>query len=233
MDNRPYCKVAIDGPAGAGKSTIAKLVAGQLDFIYMDTGAMYRALALKSLRLGLNLKNTRGVATMLEHTDLAFLADKDGRQKMFMDDEDISDFIRTPEVTRRASDISALESVRLHMVAMQREMAQGKNIILDGRDIGSYVLPDAEVKIFLTASIEERARRRYKEMLERGGDKISVTYEQVKKDIEERDYNDSHRKLAPLVKAPDAVEVDTTGLEIAEVVEIVSGLIKDKCFADS
>lgn len=219
--------IAIDGPAGAGKSTIAKRIAEKKDLIYIDTGAMYRACALKAIRLGLSCSDPENVGKMMKNTRIEFSAGKDGERKIILDGEDVSGLIRSPEVSKGASDISALVPVRLSMAELQREMAKGLNVILDGRDIGTYVLPDAELKIYLTASADERARRRFAEMTGRGG--TPVTLEDVRKDIEYRDRNDSRRELAPLRKADDAVEIDTTGSSIDQVVEKIISLMVERC----
>ncbi len=218
--------IAIDGPAGAGKSTIARRVAARLDMIYLDTGAMYRACALKAIRLGIPCTDARRVAAMLRDTDVA-VDFGGGRQNILLDGEDVTALIRTPEVSRGSSDISALEPVRLRMVDIQRGIAAGRDVILDGRDIGTFVLPDATVKIYLTASAEERARRRCAEMAEKG--MAGISFEEVLKDIEYRDYNDSHRSLAPLKKAEDAVEIDTTHMTIEQSAEQVIAAIGAKC----
>ena len=219
--------IAVDGPAGAGKSTISKKIAEKNNLIYIDTGAMYRACALKALRSGISCSDPDSVEKMIKDTQISFIGHKAAERKIYLDGEDVSGLIRSPEVSRGASDISALASVRISMVDLQRAMAEGNDVILDGRDIGTYVLPDADLKIYLTASVEERARRRLDEMQSKGD--FSATMEEVRKDIEYRDYNDSHRELAPLRKADDAVEIDTTGLSIEQVVESVSALMAKRC----
>lgn len=219
--------IAIDGPAGAGKSTIARTIAAEKNILYLDTGAMYRALALKAIRLGISCKDAESVRTMLEDTDVEVAFDRDGVQQIFLDRENVSGWIRTPEISTGASDISAIPAVRLKMVGLQRKIAQNSDVIMDGRDIGTYVLPDAAVKIFLTASVEERAKRRLLEFRQKGNQ--SVTFEAVKKEIESRDYNDSHRELAPLKKAEDAIEIDTTSKSISEVIGEILSIIEKKC----
>lgn len=214
--------IAIDGPAGAGKSTIAKKLAAQLSILYLDTGAMYRAVGLKSISCGISAKDEKAVDDMLADTTVDVVLEN-GEQKIYLDGVDVSGSIRTPDVSTAASDISAVPSVRYKMVELQREIASKRDTILDGRDIGTFVLPNAEHKIFLTASVSERAERRYKELVERG---VNCDFDTIKKDIESRDYNDSHRALAPLKKADDAVEIDTTSLTIDEVVEKILNVIK-------
>lgn len=207
--------IAIDGPAGAGKSTIAKKVSAKLGYIYLDTGAMYRAVALKALQSGIDTKNQQGLADIMEKLDIA-IAHENNLQKIFLDGVDVSEAIRTAEVSAGASNVAAFPEVRLKMVELQRKIASGADVVMDGRDIGSYVLPDADLKIFLTASVEERAGRRFNELLCKGQ---QVTYEAVRQEMVQRDKNDSTRALAPLVKVPDAIEIDSTALEIDEVVE--------------
>lgn len=213
--------IAIDGPAGAGKSTIAKKLAAQLSILYLDTGAMYRAVGLKSIACGISAKDEKAVDGMLADTTID-VALENGEQKIYLDGVDVSGSIRTPEVSTAASDISAVPSVRYKMVELQREIASRRDTILDGRDIGTFVLPNAEYKIFLTASVSERAERRYKELIARG---VECDLDTIQKDIEVRDYNDSHRALAPLKKADDAVEIDTTSLTIDEVVAKILSII--------
>lgn len=207
--------IAIDGPAGAGKSTIAKKVSAKLGYIYLDTGAMYRAVALKALQSGIDTKNQQGLADIMQKLDIA-IAHENNLQKIFLDGADVSEAIRTAEVSAGASNVAAFPEVRLKMVELQRKIASGADVVMDGRDIGSYVLPKADLKIFLTASVEERAERRFNELLRKGQ---QVTYEAVRQDMVQRDKNDSTRALAPLVKVPDAIEIDSTALEIDEVVE--------------
>ncbi|MDD2393701.1 MAG: (d)CMP kinase [Eubacteriales bacterium] len=224
----PY-SIAVDGPAGAGKSTIARKIAELKALVYIDTGAMYRACALKAIRLGISCSDAVSVEKMMEDINIDFKGSDTNSidRNIFLDGEDVSSLIRTPDVSKGASDISALSSVRIRMVELQRKMAEGYNVILDGRDIGTFVLPNADLKIFLTASADERARRRLDEMRAKG-DMIS-DFEDVKRDIEYRDHNDSNRSLAPLRKAEDAVEIDTTRMSIEQVVEAVCKLIVIKC----
>ncbi len=217
--------IALDGPAGAGKSTIARQIAKKLGILYLDTGAMYRAVGLKALRLGLSMRSEPEIATMLDATglDIRF---QENEQHVWLDGEDVSQAIRTPEVSLAASDISALPVVRRRLVEMQREIAAKQPLILDGRDIGTYVLPDAPYKFFLTASVFERARRRLLDLQVRGDNSTSL--EQVQKDIEYRDQQDSNRSLAPLKQAEDAVLVDTTEMSVEEVVETLLWHIKQE-----
>lgn len=216
--------VAIDGPAGAGKSTVAKLLAARLGIVYLDTGAMYRAVGYKAIRLGVSVRDEAAVEKMLETTEIDVRLDGDA-QRVFLDGEDVSGFIRTPEISKAASDISALPPVRHAMVELQRAIAAKQSTVLDGRDIGSFVLPNAEYKFFLTASAEERAKRRYAELVAKGE---NCSLEAIKADIEARDYNDSHRVLAPLKKADGAIEVDTTSMTVAEVVDALAAKIANE-----
>ena len=216
--------IAIDGPAGAGKSTIAKLIAKQLGLVYIDTGAMYRAVGLKAKRNNIACSEQEKIEEMLKNTEVE-LKNENGATAVYLDGENVSTEIRLPEISRMASDISAVPVVRYAMVEMQRSMANKTDTILDGRDIGTFVLPNADVKIFLTASVEERAERRYKELIARGE---NVKREDVRSDIEKRDYNDSHRALAPLKKADNATEVDTTGMTIDQVCEKIISLVRNK-----
>jgi len=221
-----HISVAIDGPAGAGKSTIAKNIAKKKNFIYLDTGAMYRACALKAIRNNIDCNDSDLVTKMLDSTDIN-IKFENGLQQVYVDGDNVTPLIRTPEVSKGASDISAIHSVRLKMVEIQRSIAKDKNVILDGRDIGTFVLPEAEIKIFLTASIEERAKRRYLELIDKGMEDVS--FEEVINDIKYRDLNDSSRDFAPLKKAEDAIEIDTTSKSIEEVEEDIIAIIKEKC----
>lgn len=204
-------RIAVDGPSGAGKSTIAKAVAKRLGIDYIDTGAMYRAIGYKMSAEGIDAGDTERLESMLKDTDIDFV-----RGDIILDGRVVSDVIRTPEMSRAASVCSALPAVRAKLVEIQRGMGAKKSVIMDGRDIGSNVLKDAEYKFFLTASPEERAQRRYEELVGKGED---VTFEQVLADIKERDHRDTTRKLNPLIKTEDAVEIDSTGLSIDEVTE--------------
>lgn len=204
--------IAIDGPSGAGKSTLARRLAAELGYVYVDTGAMYRSIGLYALRAGADCGNEAAVAALLPQISLS-LEYQDGAQHILLNGEDVSDAIRTPEVSMAASAVSAHPPVRAFLLETQRGLARRQNVLMDGRDIGTVILPDAQVKIFLTASPEERARRRFEELKARGE---AVTYEQVLEDVVQRDYNDTHRAAAPLKAAPDAVTVDTTGLTFDE-----------------
>lgn len=207
--------IAIDGPAGAGKSTIAKQVSADLGFIYLDTGAMYRAVALKAINEGINTKSQKDLENMISNIDIT-ISHENNIQKIFLDGVDVSEAIRTPEVSAGASNVATIKEVRLKLVDLQRKIAADKDVVMDGRDIGTYVLPNADLKIFLTASVDERAKRRFEELLQKGQ---KVNFEEVKSDMIIRDKNDSSRAFAPLVKAPDAIEVDSTSMTIDEVVE--------------
>lgn len=216
--------IAIDGPAGAGKSTIARAAAKTLGYIYVDTGALYRAVGVYSLRKGLDTKNPETVAATLSHIQVE-LKFQDGVQHVFLNGEDVSEEIRTPKASMAASDVSAVPAVRQFLFDLQRDIAAKNNCIMDGRDIGTVVLPNAEVKIFLTASPEARAMRRFRELQEKGA---PDTYEAVLADLAERDYNDSHRAVAPLKPAEDSVLVDTSALTLSESVEKIIEVIKEK-----
>lgn len=217
--------IAIDGPAGAGKSTIAKMAAKELSFIYVDTGALYRAIGLCAKQNDIGSKDVDKILEMLKtiKVELAFNDNKE--QIVLLNGEDVSSLIRTPEISMYASDVSAIPEVRAFLLDLQRNMAKTNNIIMDGRDIGTVVLPDAKVKIFLTASSEVRAKRRYDELIEKGMD---VKYEDVLSDVITRDYNDSHRETAPLKPAEDSVLVDTSGLDLEQSVEKLISIMKER-----
>jgi cytidylate kinase len=217
--------VAIDGPSGAGKSSISKTVAKELGYIYIDTGAMYRTLAYKALKLGIDINSdTDAVEHMLSDTTVDIRHCDDG-QHMFADGEDVTAYIRTPEVSMGASDIAKIPSVRKWLLDLQRSFARSNNCIMDGRDIGTVVLPDAKVKIFLTASPEARAERRLAELREKGSD---ISFEQVLEDMKKRDENDASRSCAPLKQADDAVLVDTSELDFEQSVAAVKDVIRQK-----
>ncbi|MBQ1477423.1 MAG: (d)CMP kinase [Erysipelotrichaceae bacterium] len=211
--------IAFDGPSAAGKSTIADLVAEKLGYTHLDTGAMYRAVAYEALQKGIALDDEENVVRMIEGMDLEMKADG----SVVLNKEDISEKIRTNEISLAASDVSKLEKVRAALVAMQQKISRGGGYILDGRDIGTVVLKDAEVKIYLTASVESRALRRHKQNLEKG---IESDLESIRRDIEKRDYQDTHREHSPLKKAEDAVEIDSSDLSIEEVVDAVMALVE-------
>lgn len=216
--------IAIDGPAGAGKSTIARRAAREMGFIYVDTGAMYRAIGLYMLNHGVNPAEAEFVIPLLKNVEVT-IGFRNGEQRVMLCGSDVSDDIRTPEVSMAASDVSAIPEVRTFLLSLQRNLAKGSNVVMDGRDIGTVVLPDAEIKIFLTASPEERAKRRYEELLEKGQ---KANYEDVLSDLITRDYNDSHRAVAPLVPAENAVIVDTTGNTLEQSVRHLTHIIKSK-----
>lgn len=216
--------IALDGPAGAGKSSIAKRAAKALDFIYVDTGALYRTIGLAATRKGVEPKPSVEVEKLLSEITVDLTFNDKGEQIVLLDGEDVSGLIRTPEASMTASKISAVPSVRAYLLDLQRNMAKSHNVIMDGRDIGTVVLPDAKVKIFLTASPEARAQRRYKELCEKGMD---VKYEDILNDVITRDYNDSHRETAPLKPAEGCVMVDTTELDFEQSVEIIISVIKE------
>ncbi len=214
--------IAIDGPSGAGKSSISKQVAQKNGYIYIDTGAMYRTLAYKALSLEIDIANDADkIAKMLDDTVVTIKHCDDG-QHMFLDGKDVTCFIRTPEVSMGASNIAKIPFVRSWLLELQRNFAKENNCIMDGRDIGTVVLPNADVKIFLTASVEARAKRRYAELREKG---TSVTFEEVIADMQKRDENDSSRACAPLAKAEDAVVVDTSELDFDESVKAIERVI--------
>ncbi len=215
--------VALDGPSGAGKSTIAKRAAEAFDFTYIDTGAMFRSLAYKALSEQTDIKSDReSVVAMLGRTELDIRRSEKG-QLMFLDGKDITDLIRTPEVSKAASDIAVIPEVRTWLLKVERELASKYDCIMDGRDIGTSVLPNADVKIFLTASIEERAKRRHKELLEKG---IEKEFSEVMNDMKYRDLQDSQREVSPLKMADDAVLADTSELSFEESVNLVCDLIR-------
>lgn len=206
--------IAIDGPASAGKSTVAKILAAKLGYVYVDTGAMYRAVTWAAQQAGIAASDEAALVQLMDEHRIHFAQEEDG-QHTFWDDQDITLAIRQPEVTNEVSEVSAHSKVRERLVKQQQDYGVEGGIVMDGRDIGTTVLPNAEVKIFLVASVEERAERRYKENLEKG---IPTDFETLKKEIADRDHYDSTREVSPLVQAEDAVRVDTTGLGIDEVV---------------
>lgn len=222
MSEHSGCTVAIDGPAGAGKSTIARGVAARTGYTYIDTGAMYRAVAWRALQAGLRVgEDDAAIGALAGRLRFEFRA-VNGRTHLFVDGEDVESAIRTPEVGNLSSPVSAIPAVREHLVAAQREMARTRPVVMEGRDIGTVVFPDALLKIFLTASAEERARRRFEELRARGED---VSFEQVLADQRARDERDSSRAIAPLRRAEDAVEVNTDGIGIEEVIDRVMELL--------
>lgn len=210
--------IAIDGPSGAGKSTVAKLVSKNLNFEYIDTGAMYRALAYKAYKNNIEITEEK-IDKMLENTQIDYM-----NNSIFLDSENVESYIRNENISKLASDISKLKIVRKKMVELQRLIAKGKNVIMDGRDIGTSVFPDADYKFFVTASVEERAKRRYEELLQKG---IQVIYDHVLLDIKARDENDSTRKISPLKMADDAILIDTTDMDINKVVNEIIEFISE------
>ncbi len=219
-----YISVAIDGPSGAGKSTVARAAAARLGYVYVDTGAMYRAIGLAVCRRGISGEDAAGIAAALPEIEIR-LAYQDGAQRVMLNDEDVSDAIRTPEIAHYASKVSAVPEVRQFLLDVQRDMAKKGNILMDGRDIGTVILPDAPVKIFLTASAETRAERRYLELAEKGQ---QVTRESVLHDIVERDRQDMTRAVAPLRQAEDAVLLDTSEMTLEESIDAVLQIIRKK-----
>ena len=216
--------IAIDGPAGAGKSTIAKTASKELGFIYVDTGALYRTVGLNAVRKGADLQSDDSIIATLTDDVKVELRFIEGEQRMFLSGEDVSDKIRTPEASMAASRVSAVPKVREYLFDLQKKLARENNCVMDGRDIGTVVLPDADVKIFLTASPEARAERRFKELTEKGMD---VKYEDVLADMIKRDYDDSHRAIAPLKQADDAILCDTSNIGLEESIALIIKTIKD------
>lgn len=218
--------IAIDGPASSGKSTVAKILANSFNFVYVDTGAMYRAITFLAIKHQVAFSDEEALAELTKRYPINFQQSVHG-QLVFADGEDITQAIRQPDVTAAVSEVSAHRKVREELVEAQRQLAQLGGIVMDGRDIGTTVLPQAEVKIFLVASVEERAQRRYKENQEKG---IEMDYEMIKEAIAKRDYLDSHREVSPLVQAADAELVDTTGMTIEQVVTKIKEVIQSKGF---
>lgn len=216
--------IAIDGPAGAGKSTLARHIAKELGYIYVDTGALYRAVALFILQRGMDVYDGKAVASVLPMMDVE-LKYVGGEQRVYLCGENVTSVIRTPEVSMGASAVSSIAKVREYLFNLQQEIAQSNNVVMDGRDIGTVVLPEADVKIFLTASAQERARRRYNELVEKGQ---QVEYEAVLRDVMERDQADMTRPIAPLRPAWDAVKIDTTGLDFRQSAELLLKTINER-----
>lgn len=219
-----YISVAIDGPSGAGKSTVARAAAARMGYVYVDTGAMYRAIGLAVRRRGIAGEDTAGIVATLPEVDIS-LVYQDGVQHVLLNGEDVSEAIRTPEIAQYASKVSAVPEVRRFLLDVQRDMAKNSNILMDGRDIGTVILPDAPVKIFLTASAETRAERRYRELKEKGQ---QVTLEGVLADIQARDRQDTMRAVAPLRQADDAVLLDTSALDLEQSIAAVLRIIREK-----
>lgn len=214
--------IAIDGPSGAGKSTVAKIIANKLDILYLDTGAMYRAIGLKVFNLGKNPNDYETVTSILNETKVDVLYEN-GSQHTYLDGVDVSKEIRMHEISKYASDVSKHKSVRFAMADFQREIAKKQSTVIDGRDIGSFVLPDCKNKFFLTASAETRAKRRFDELVEKGD---IVDYENILNDVKQRDFNDMNREIAPLVKTSDAIEINSDGMTANEVAEKIISLLK-------
>ena len=222
---KKHFAIAIDGPSGAGKSSLARKLAQEFSFIYVDTGAIYRTLALAAIRENIDRKNEAALMELLPRLDIHMGYNESGEQRMYLNGEDVSELIRTPEVSVGASDVSAHGKVREYLLEMQRKLAGENDVIMDGRDIGTVVLPDAGLKIFLTASSEARAERRLKELLAKG---MNVTFEEVLKDIAYRDAQDTARAAAPLKKAEDAVLVDTSDIDFQESFELLKSIVSEK-----
>lgn len=216
--------IAIDGPASSGKSTVAKILAKDYGFIYTDTGAMYRSVTYLAIKHGVAFDDEAGLVALIEKYPITFSQTSAG-QSVFCDHEDVTEAVRSTEVTNNVSEVSAHGKVREELVRQQQKIAADGGVVMDGRDIGTAVLPDARVKIFLVASVEERAERRYKENLEKG---IPTDLQVLKEEIQQRDYLDSHREVSPLKQADDAVRIDTTGMSIADVVQAIKTVVDGK-----
>ncbi|MDE6880824.1 MAG: (d)CMP kinase [Oscillospiraceae bacterium] len=217
--------IAIDGPSGAGKSTLARGLAKELNFVYVDTGAIYRTVGYRAWQLGISPTDQEPVAALLPQLDISISYSADGMQLMYLNGENVTEAIRLPEVSMYTSHLAVMPEVRTFLMDMQRDMAGKNSVVMDGRDIGTVVLPDADVKIFLTASAEERAKRRFRELKQRG---TPLDYGVLLVEIEERDYIDSHRATAPLKAAEGAVTLDTTGLTFEESLERLLAIVKEK-----
>lgn len=222
MENR---SIAIDGPSGAGKSTLARLTAKKYGLIYVDTGALYRCVGLHAMHNNVASKDEAGIVRLLPDIHIEMRYDEEGLQRMFLNGKDVTSEIRIPEASIYASDVSAMVPVRAFLLSMQKEMAEKYDVIMDGRDIGTVVLPNAGLKIFLTAQPEIRAQRRLKELLEKN---VGTSYEDVLRDIQYRDKNDSERSAAPLKAAPDAVFLDTTDKDLEECLNMICNLAEDR-----
>ncbi|EAX46544.1 cytidylate kinase [Thermosinus carboxydivorans Nor1] len=216
--------IAIDGPAGAGKSTVAQIVAERLEYTYIDTGAMYRAVTLFVLRKNISVCDVEAVSRLARESEITLAYEK-GKTRVYLNGEDVSEAIRMPEVSRMVSHVALIPAVRQAMLKLQRQMAARGGVVMDGRDIGTQVLPNADIKVFLTASIEERAKRRWQELTSKG---IAIDLEELKEEIACRDRMDCERETAPLIKAPDAVLIDTTGLSIEGVVQEILKLCEER-----
>lgn len=218
--------IALDGPASSGKSTTAKLLGEKIGFLYIDTGAMYRAMTVKAKRNNINYTDDSGIISLLDSTEITQQIDPEtGLTKTFLNNDDVSEEIRTPEISKGVSSVCAIPAVRRKLVELQRKMGQGQNVILDGRDIGTVVFPDADYKFYFDADLDIRAQRRYKEMKEKG---IEITFEEIRNDIARRDKQDSEREDSPLKPAADAIHIDTSKLSIEEQIEEIYKVIKAK-----
>lgn len=222
---KDFYSIAIDGPSGAGKSTMARKLAADFGFIYVDTGAIYRTVGLAAYRAGIDRHDEPAVKALLPKLSIEMRYNEAGEQRMFLDGEDVSETIRMPEISICASDVSSLPAVRSFLLEMQRKLAREHNVVMDGRDIGTVVLPDADLKIFLTASAEQRAKRRMLELEAKG---VDASFDEVLKDIEYRDDQDTKRAAAPLRAAEDAVRVDTSSLNFEESAAVLAGLVIDR-----
>jgi len=219
-----YISIAIDGPAGAGKSTIARILAGEMGYVYVDTGAIYRAIGYYVAQCGVEVQNEDMVSAIVPLADVELQYIK-GIQHVYVNGDDVTSKIRTPRISEYASIVSSYASVRAHLLDLQRNMAKNNNVIMDGRDIGTTVLPDAQIKIFLQADVRDRAQRRYDELCLKG---VKVTYSDILNDMRDRDYRDSHREISPLAKAEDAIVVDTTGNTLEKSIEVMKNLVMEK-----
>lgn len=217
--------IALDGPSGAGKSTLAKAISARFGFVYVDTGAIYRTLGLAAIRAGISSKDADGIIAMLPEVSIEIGYDENGTQSMFLGGENVSGFIRTPECSIYASDVSAIPAVRAYLLEMQRATARKNNVIMDGRDIGTVVLPDAGLKVFVTADVEERARRRCLELEQKG---MPTPFDEVLRDMHYRDEQDSNRATAPLRQADDAILLDTTNLNFEQSVDALAALVRER-----
>lgn len=220
-----FVSVAIDGPAGAGKSTMAKRVAKELGYLYVDTGAIYRTVGYHMWLMGIGPKDADGIRRCLDDVNLEIRHEDDGVQHMILNGKDVTGEIRTPEMSKYASGVSAQKCVRDFLLEMQRKFARKHNVVMDGRDIGTVVLPNAQVKIFLTASAEERARRRFEELSQKGE---KVSFDKVLQDMKQRDKQDTERAIAPLRAAPDAVKLDTSGNTIEQSIDEILSIVRRK-----
>ncbi len=220
-----FRSIAIDGPSGAGKSTLAKVLAGELNYLYVDTGAIYRTVGLAVFRRGIAPADEAAVEEILPLLEIQMAYGEDGLQHMYLDGEDVTTAIRQHEISDYASKVSAIPAVRAFLLEMQRKLARENNVIMDGRDIGTVVLPDADLKIYLTAAAEDRANRRYLELLQRGQ---QANYDTILRDVIQRDRQDTEREIAPLRQAEDAVLVDTTGIDLAGSQELLRNLIRER-----